>query len=341
MVAEGPKNPTFRAMSGQGYDAQMAATRELLGAGVAVTAYELGVELGFSTSRAADILRELNEGGVVGREKDGRSWRYAMLRAVATKKTSRARSAANDSGPSPATTGGDRHGARVDGERRALGYGRLSPGERKDAAAEDGKAKVGVGIVDQRQKVDAWCTLRSVPLIDWITDIDKSGKTLRRKGMQEALERLDAGDAEVLVAARLDRLARSLIAFGELLERAEAGGWAIVVLDFDLDTSTPTGRLVANIMMAVAQWQRESIAENTRDALAVKKAQGQKLGRPRLLPDAVAERIRGEREAGATLQAIADALTADGVATAHGGVRWHKQTVAAVLAREEPVTPAE
>lgn len=240
--------------------------------------------------------------------------------------------AANTAGPLPAS-GGDQ--PRVASERRALGYGRLSPGERKDAQAEDGKAKVGVGMTDQRQKVDAWCTYKSVALVDFIEDVDKSGKDLRREGIQEALERLDAGEADVLVAAKLDRLARAVIAFGELLERADKGGWSIVVLDFDLDTSTPTGRLVANVMMAVAQWQREQIAENTRDALAVKRAQGTVLGRPRAVPVDTVDQIRAQRGEGLSLQAIADRLNEDGVATGHGAALWGKSSVAAVLARHQ------
>jgi DNA invertase Pin-like site-specific DNA recombinase len=199
--------------------------------------------------------------------------------------------------------------------------------------AEDGRAKVGIGMLDQREKVEAWCRYREVPLVAWVdSDVDKSGKTLARPGMQEVLARLDAGEAEVLVAAKLNRLARSVTAFGELMGRADRGGWAIVVLDFDLDTSTPTGRCVANILMAVAQMQREQIAEDTRDALALKARQGMTLGRRRTMPDEVVARIRRERlDDGRSLQAIADGLNADKVPTAQGGARWHPSTVHAAL----------
>lgn len=250
---------------------------------------------------------------------------------MATNGKGRAPGAENAPGPLPASAGGDRTATRAAGERRAVGYVRLSPGERKDAAAGNGRAVVGVGAADQRASIERRCERDGLQLVELVEDIDKTGKTLNRPGLTKALKMLDGGRAEVLVAAKLDRLARSVIAFGGLLEQAESGGWAIVVLDFDLDTSTASGRLVANLMMAVAQWEREAIGERTKAALAVKRAQGVRLGRPPAVPDLVRERIRQERKAGASFRAIADGLTAEGVPTAHGGTRWYASTVRSVL----------
>lgn len=179
------------------------------------------------------------------------------------------------------------------------------------------------------------CERRHWELVAVYDDPEVTGKHLNREGLQAALAALDAGEADVLVAAKLERLARSTIAFGQLLERAEAGGWSIVVLDFQLDTSTAAGRLVANVMASVAQWEREAIGERTRDALAVKRAQGVRLGRPPALPEEVRARIRAERDAGRSLREIAEGLNADGVPTAHGGAAWHKSTVSAVLASQD------
>jgi hypothetical protein len=61
-----------------------------------------------------------------------------------------------------------------------------------------------------------------------------------------------------------------------------------------------------------AQWERRIIGQRTRDALAVKRAQGVKLGRPATLPEAVAERIVAARTAGESLSAIARALNDEG-----------------------------
>jgi hypothetical protein len=72
------------------------------------------------------------------------------------------------------------------------------------------------------------------------------------------------------VVAKLDRLSRSVVDAGRLLEEARKGGFNIVALDLGLDLSTPTGELVANVLAAVAQWERRMIGVRTSEALQVK-----------------------------------------------------------------------
>jgi DNA invertase Pin-like site-specific DNA recombinase len=105
-----------------------------------------------------------------------------------------------------------------------------------------------------------------------------SAKDLDRPILCNLLGALSPGDT--LAVAKLDRLTRSVVDFGQLLEAAKAGGWFIVALDLGVDTSTPTGELVANIMVSVSQWERRIIGQRTKEALAERKANGQTLGRP-------------------------------------------------------------
>jgi DNA invertase Pin-like site-specific DNA recombinase len=103
------------------------------------------------------------------------------------------------------------------------------------------------------------------------------------------------GSASVLVVTKLDRLSRSVIDFAALLALAERQGWALVVLDLGLDLTTPNGKFVASVMASVAQLERDLIGERTRQALAVKREQGIKLGRPSSVPADVREFITQAR----------------------------------------------
>jgi DNA invertase Pin-like site-specific DNA recombinase len=160
-----------------------------------------------------------------------------------------------------------------------------------------------------------------------------SGKSLaRRPGLQKALRTVEDGRADTLVVAKLDRLSRSLLDFSALMERSRKGDWALVALDLGVDTTTPSGEMMANVLAVFAHFERRLIGQRTKDALAVKRSEGGRLGRPRQLPDSVRKDIHDLREQGRSLAAIAGELNSEGVPTAQGGRAWYPSTVRAVLA---------
>lgn len=116
----------------------------------------------------------------------------------------------------------------------------------------------------------------------------------------------------------------------ELVEAAEEQAWSLFACDGTVDMTTPTGKFQTRLWLGIAALERDTISQRTKAALAAKKARGERLGRPQGLPDDVVLRVIREREAGRTLQAIADGLKADGIATAQGGV-WAPSNVRAVL----------
>lgn len=138
---------------------------------------------------------------------------------------------------------------------------------------------------------------------------------INRPGISRALSILRVGYAEALVVSKLDRLSHSLAAFAGLLETAGKQGWGVVAID----TTTPTGELVANIMAAVSRWERQMIGVRTKEGLAVARVQGKRLGSPVLASPETAARIIAERKGGVTLAAIADGLNRDSVPCAGGG----------------------
>jgi len=194
----------------------------------------------------------------------------------------------------------------------------------------DEQVASGAGRDAQRQRITEEADRRGWH-VTWFIDDGYSGAAKDRPALSDALKGLKDGTYSTLVSAKLDRLSRSVVHLGSLIEQAEKEEWSLVLLDFDVDTSKPTGRLVAHVLAAVAEFERQRIRERTREALAQVKANGTRLGRPRQLSDGVVARISQERDDGLTLQAIAEGLNDDSVPTAQGGRQWWPATVRSVL----------
>jgi DNA invertase Pin-like site-specific DNA recombinase len=210
-----------------------------------------------------------------------------------------------------------------DGPRTAVGYLRVST---------LGQSESGAGLADQRQSIRCECERRGWTLAHVYSDEGASGRSIDgRPALVEALAALRAGEASVLVTAKLDRLSRSVLDFASLMARAERERWAIVVLDVNVDTSTPSGEMVANLTVSFAQYERRLVSERTKRALAVKRAEGVQLGRPRSIPADVRRLIAELRSDGLSYQRIADALNADDVPRGQNGSQWWPSTIQHVL----------
>jgi DNA invertase Pin-like site-specific DNA recombinase len=206
---------------------------------------------------------------------------------------------------------------------KVVGYVRVSTDEQADS---------GAGLEAQRQAIRTECERRGWELVG-IEEDAASGKSINgRRGLRAAIVMLERKEADALLVAKLDRLSRSLMDFAGLMERAHRKGWALVALDLGVDTTTPQGEMMANVMATFAQFERRLIGQRTREALAIKKAQGVKLGRPTRVPLEVARRIQKERRRGRTLQQIADRLNSEGVGTTAGKM-WQPTTVRRQLGR--------
>lgn len=119
------------------------------------------------------------------------------------------------------------------------------------------------------------------------------------------------------------------------MERGRRKHWAIVALDLGVDTTTPSGEMLAHVLAVFAQFERRLIGQRTRDALAVRRSEGVRLGRPTALRARTATRIWTLHRAGKSLSDIARLLDAEKEPTAHGGRRWYPSTVRAVLMTSE------
>lgn len=206
----------------------------------------------------------------------------------------------------------------------ALAYVRVSTADQADNGASlDAQAAALVEAAE-----------RQGYRVEVVREEGRSGKSLSgRPALADALRRLrKGGDAVALYAQRVDRLTRSVPDFAFLLDDAKSQGWRLAFVEGGEDTASPNGEFLTTVLAAAAQYERRLIGARTRDALAQRRREGVRLGRPSVLAAEIVERIVRERQAGASLRTIAEGLNADNVPTAHdNGKAWYASTVSKVL----------
>jgi DNA invertase Pin-like site-specific DNA recombinase len=121
-----------------------------------------------------------------------------------------------------------------------------------------------------------------------------SGSKRERPELGSLLDQLRSGD--VVVVAKYDRLARSLRDLLDLVEAIKERGAGFRSLAEDIDTTTPAGRLVFHVFASIAQFERERIAERTKEGLQAAKARGRVGGRPPALTPAQKAEVRRMRD---------------------------------------------
>jgi DNA invertase Pin-like site-specific DNA recombinase len=126
-----------------------------------------------------------------------------------------------------------------------------------------------------------------------------------RKQLDAALDFCREGDT--LVVTKLDRLARSVTHLGKILEHLTEKGVALRILSMGVDTGTPTGKLMLNVMASVAQFEREMMLERQREGIAKAKGEGKYKGR-KPTARARADKVIALRAQGLSMDAIATRL---------------------------------
>lgn len=101
--------------------------------------------------------------------------------------------------------------------------------------------------------------------------------TVNREKLAEVMRFVRKGD--VLVVSKLDRLARSVSHLNDLVKEIEGKGASLRILDMAIDTATPNGRLMLNLLGSIAQFEREIMLERQREGIAKAKAEGKYKGR--------------------------------------------------------------
>jgi DNA invertase Pin-like site-specific DNA recombinase len=129
----------------------------------------------------------------------------------------------------------------------------------------------------QREACAHWCKSQGWTSTSY-DDGGFTGANTDRPAFQKLLADIDAGLIDVVVVYKLDRLSRSLLDFVKLMERFDKAGVEFVSVTQHFSTATPMGRMVLHLLMAFAQFERETTAERTRDKIAASRRRGKWTG---------------------------------------------------------------
>ena len=153
----------------------------------------------------------------------------------------------------------------------AIGYIRVSSEEQADS---------GLGLAAQRQRIAAFCEMKRLTLTQVFEDAGVSGgKPLAtREGGAELLRAARRGRV-VVVAAKLDRLFRSVADAATTIADFDRKGINLVAISEGFDMTNPYGRAMAQMASVFAELERAMVRERTRSALSVKRTRGERISR--------------------------------------------------------------
>jgi DNA invertase Pin-like site-specific DNA recombinase len=158
----------------------------------------------------------------------------------------------------------------------------------------------------QLRELREYCQRRGWDISEEYVDVGISGAKEKRPELDRLLAQAHRRNFDAVVVWRFDRFARSVSHLLRALETFRSLGIEFVSLSEQVDTSTPTGKMVFTVLGAVAELERSLIVERVRAGLRNAKAKGRKLGRPRKAFDAA--KLTRMRAQGASWRAVGAAL---------------------------------
>ncbi len=232
---------------------------------------------------------------------------------------------------------------------RVVGYCRVSTDEQRDE---------GVSLAAQKDRVAAYATAQDLDLVGVEVDAGISGKVPpeQRPGLASALDRIRRGEADGIVALKLDRISRCVRSVLDLADSARQFVWRLISVSEALDTGTATGRFTLTILAALAQLEREQVSERTAFALAAVAREGRVrshrtpfgfrtpngstvagtgekavLVEDEIEQDILAQIVQLHEESGFGARRIAKALNGRGIGNPRTGGHWTHGTIGSIL----------
>ena len=221
----------------------------------------------------------------------------------------------------------------------AIGYVRVS--------TED-QAKEGVSLDNQKSKIEAYCQLKDLELLEIIEDAGISAKNLKRPGVQKVLGMARKKQVDAIVVYKLDRIFRSTVDALETTKMFDKWGVSFHSIEETLDTQSAMGRFFFTLTAALAEMERRIIGERTKAALSHKRSRNEKTGGDvpygyDLTPagilienddeQRVIKTIRRLKRDGYSLRKICRELEKEGHLTKRGNTVWQPSTISKILSR--------
>jgi DNA invertase Pin-like site-specific DNA recombinase len=174
----------------------------------------------------------------------------------------------------------------------------------------------------QTRELSEYCQRQGWQIFDLYVDNGVSGKKDSRPQLNRMMQDAHNRRFDVVVVWRFDRFARSVSHLLRALETFNALGIDFVSLCEQINTNTPTGKLIFTILGAVSEGERNLIAERVRSGLRNAKAKGKKLGRPKVIVDVT--RVKSLRAAGHSWREIARQMGIS-IGTAFAAAQAHEE----------------
>ena len=241
-------------------------------------------------------------------------------------------------------------------KKKIVGYVRVSTTKQRDE---------GISLEAQQSKIKMYAKMYDLDLVAIEIDVASGKDMSKRPALKRSLAMLDSNEADGMLIMKLDRLTRRVKDVCFMVEEYFQDKILISVND-QIDTQTPTGILMLNILTTFAQWERQVLSARTCEAMGFLKEQGVKLGglpfgysyavrddegnelddhgRRKIVENpseqVTINRMVGLRKDKLSLQAIADKLTEDGHTTKNGG-QWRSCTISKIIKRAEKIRRLE
>jgi site-specific DNA recombinase len=170
------------------------------------------------------------------------------------------------------------NGRKGDSERRE----RMRCGVYTRKSTEEGLEQEFNSLDAQREAGEAYILSQKHQgwecLADRYDDGGFSGANMERPALKRLLADIDAGKIDAVVVYKVDRLSRSLLDFARMLEAFERRQVSFVSVTQQFNTATSMGRLILNVLLSFAQFERDMIAERTRDKMGAARRKGKWVG---------------------------------------------------------------